>query len=464
MKIAFHGAVREVTGSRHLLEVGGRKILLECGLFQGKRDEADAKCRNFPFDPREIDAVILSHAHIDHSGNLPRLVKQGYDGPIHATSATVGLLEPMLRDSAHIQERDVEFVNKRLARQGKPPRKPLYRLGDVENTLPHLLGHAYHTPFEVVPGVRATFYDAGHILGSAIVVLDLEEEGRSCRFCFTGDLGRPNLPIIRDPEVPEGVDVLVIESTYGDRLHEEYESIAPRLAELLSRAHKGRGKVIVPAFAVGRTQEVVRVMKEIFESGQVPRMPVYVDSPLAVDVTEVFREHDECFDEETLQLLFQEHTDPFGFRLMHYIRDVEASKALNEQPGPMVIISPSGMCEAGRVLHHLRNNIEKPSTMILIVGFQAQNTLARRLAERRSPVRIFGEEFELKAEVHVFDAFSAHADRDELLGWVRRLDRPPRQCFVVHGEEEQSLAFAGALEGEGLANVVVPELGLEYRL
>jgi len=464
MKIAFHGAARAVTGSRHLLEVRGQQVLLDCGLVQGRREESEARNRLLPFDAEAVGSVVLSHAHIDHSGNLPSLVKNGFAGPIHATRATAGLLAPMLRDSAHIQERDIEFVNKRRARQHKPAKAPLYTLRDVERTLPRLRPHGYGEPFAVAPGVRAHFRDAGHILGSALTVLDLDEGGRRLRICFTGDLGRKHLPIIRDPETVEGVDALIIESTYGDRVHEETARVPAILAELLHRAHERRGKILIPAFAVGRTQEIVTVLGQLFDSGRVPEMPVYVDSPLAIDVTQVFRQHAECFDAETLALLHENGADPFGFRRLHYIRETEESMALNARTGPMIIIAASGMCEAGRILHHLRNNIENPDTMILIVGFQAEHTLGRRIVEGHDEVSIFGEPHRLRAEVRVIEAFSAHADRDELLGWVRALPQKPRRTFVVHGEEEPALHFAGLLEGEGLASVRVPALGESFAL
>ena len=464
MQITFHGAVRSVTGSRHLLEVQGHKILLDCGLYQGRRFESETRNREFPFDPGAIEAVLLSHAHIDHSGNLPNLVKQGFRGPIHATRATAGLLDPMLMDSGHIQERDVEFLNKRLARKKQKPVAPLYTQADVEKTLPLIESQAYGRQFEVVPGISVHFRDAGHILGSAITVLDLQEGGKQLRLVYTGDLGRKHLPIIRDPETVPGVEVLICETTYGNRLHDETQQVPDIMTKLLNRAHERRSKVIIPSFAVGRTQEIVTVLKDLFRSRRVPAMPVYVDSPLAVNVTDVFREHEECFDEETLHLLRDEHTDPFGFRLMHYVRDVEESKSLNAKSGPMIIISASGMCEAGRIRHHLLNSIGNPANLILFVGFQAEHTLGRRLVEGRKEVNIFGEPVEVHAEVRVIDAFSAHADRDELLGWIKELDRRPRRIYLVHGEEKQSLSFGELLQENGFRNAVVPELGQTYLL
>lgn len=464
MKITFWGAARAVTGSRHLIRVNGKQILLDCGMFQGRRAEAEAKNRTFPFKASQIDTVLLSHAHIDHSGNLPALVKKSFDGSIHTTRATADLLNPMLRDSAHIQERDAAYLNKRNSRKKMRPVEPLYTEPDVENTLALLHLHSYGVGFEPAPGVRAHFLDAGHILGSALTVLDLESNGRTRRVCFTGDLGRSHLPIIRDPQTVQNVDTLIIESTYGNRLHDEAANVPLMMEKLLNRAHERSGKIIIPAFAVGRTQEIIVVLKELFESKRVKPMPVYVDSPLAVNVTDIFREHAECYDEETLALLHDDETDPFGFRLIHYVHDVEESKALNTKKGPMIIISASGMCEAGRIRHHLLNNIENPDTLILIVGFQAEHTLGRKLVDQLPEVKIFGEPYKRRAEVAVIDAFSAHADRDELMAWVKALKHPPRKIFVVHGEESQSLSFAEDLKANGFRKTIVPEVGETHDL
>ena len=464
MNITFWGAARQVTGSRHLLEIGGNKILLDCGLVQGRREEAERQNREFPFDVNEIDAVLLSHAHIDHSGNLPGLVRAGYKGPIHCTRATAGLLSIMLMDSAYIQEKDIHFVNKRHRRKKMKLKEPLYTIADAEKTIPMLTPQFYGKPFEVLPGVTAVFKDAGHILGSAITVLDLNENGKRHRLCYSGDLGRPHLPIIRDPESVAGIDTLLIESTYGNRLHDSTLDIPGNLEKLLNRAHARNGKIIIPSFAIGRTQEIVTVLKELFESKRVPEMPVYVDSPLAVNATDIFREHEECFDEETLVLLRDEHTDPFGFKMMRYVRDVKESKSLNDKPGPMIIISASGMCEAGRILHHLRNNIEDPTTLVLMVGFQAAHTLGRRLIEGHEEIRIFGETHPLRAEVEVMDAFSAHADRNELMSWLGGLEDKPKKIYIVHGEETQAMSFSETLAAAGFTGVCVPELGESHTL
>lgn len=463
MKLSFLGAVRTVTGSRHLLTVGNRRVLLDCGLYQGRRDISERINRELPFDPKSIDAVVLSHAHIDHSGNLPTLARQGYRGPIHATSATSDLCSVMLRDSAHIQVKDAEFVNKHPRRRGPRERQPLYMPEDAETAIGLFHEHPYDTQIPVCEGVTVTFRDAGHILGSAILDLDLREKGVHRRLVFTGDLGRPHLPILRDPSPVSGCDVLLTESTYGDRLHPSIDAVPEQFAALIDRVRARGGKILIPAFAVGRVQEIVWILKGLIDSGRIPKLPIYVDSPLAVDATEIFARHPECYDAETLAALRRDG-DPFGFGLVHYIQDVEESKKLNGQAGTWIIISPSGMCEAGRVLHHLRNNIEDPRVVILIVGFQAEDTLGRRLAEGRPQVRIFGEEFTRQAEVVVMEGFSAHADRSELLSWAERIHDRPRKTYVVHGGEDQGEALAATLSERGFGSVTLPEPGQEVTL
>jgi metallo-beta-lactamase family protein len=457
MQITFHGAARSVTGTRHLVEANGHRILLDCGLVQGRRDEAERANREYPFDPSSIDVVVLSHAHIDHSGALPALVKHGFHGQIHSTLATADLASYMLRDSAHIQEKDAEFANKRMARRGnrRPHREPLYTLQDAEDTLVRFAGHEYYRSFPVAPGITATFHDAGHILGSAIVRLDLVEDGRERSIVFSGDLGRPHLPIIRDPDRVEAADILIVESTYGDRTHEKLEAASERLASLVHLIAQRRGKLIIPAFAVGRTQEIVYELVHLLRERKIPDLPIYVDSPLAVNVTEVFRRHAECYDADIREVLAGAG-DPFGMHKLHYLVDVQESMALNTTPGPCIIISASGMMEAGRVLHHLRNSIEDPQNAVLIVGFQAENTLGRRLLRGDKVVNIFGEPHPVRADVFVMNEYSAHADRDELLAWFHANPGTPREIFVVHGEEEQSQAFAERLRRESPARVSVP--------
>jgi metallo-beta-lactamase family protein len=458
MKLTFHGAVRTVTGSQHLLEVNGTRILLDCGLFQGKRRVAFERNRQLPFNARLVDLMVLSHAHIDHSGNIPNLVKNGFQGDILCTFATRDLCAAMLPDSAHIQQCDVEYVNKKRARAGQPPVEPLYTTRDVIHSLKHFLAIGYERPYSISPDVTLTLYDAGHILGSAIVALDVRENGTQRRLVFSGDLGRPDRPILRDPTPISGTDILLIESTYGTRLHKPTPEAELELERIITETYQRGGKVIVPAFAVGRTQELVYCLHGLKRRQDIPAdLPVYVDSPLAIDVTSIFRLHPECYDEGVRQFL-AESGDPFGFEQLRYTRSVQASKEINFLRDPAVIISASGMCEAGRIQHHLKNNIEDPRNTVLIVGWQAPQTLGRRLVERESVVRIFGEEYRLNAQVEVINGFSAHADRDELLDWVDSMERQPEHTFVVHGEEDVSEAFASQLQGRGLRRVSVPHL------
>jgi len=461
MKVSFFGAARTVTGSLHLLEVKGKRILLECGLFQGRREEAEAINRSFPFDVREIDVVILSHAHIDHSGNLPNLVKQGYEGKIIATPATYDLLTYMLRDSAHIQERDVEYVNKKRKKRGLPPKEPLYMMEDAERALGGFVSLGYREPLEIFPGVELEFMDAGHILGSAQVSIRVKKNGVQKRLLFSGDLGREGLPIIRDPDGPGRTDYLIMESTYGGREHRNIEFAENDLRDIIQKTYGRGGKVIVPSFAVGRTQEVVYSLHRLFDRGELPEMPIFVDSPLAVNVTEVFKRHPECFDEEIKQMIERDGS-AFGFGRLTYIRDVEESKALNVYDKPCVIIAASGMCEHGRILHHLKNNIENPKNTVLIVGYQAVHTLGRRLVEKAEVVRIFGEEHRRRAEVYVLDEFSAHADRRDLLRYAK--EASPEVCFCVHGENSEIEALRKGLLEEGLTDVRIPARGDAFTL
>ncbi|MGD8398596.1 MAG: MBL fold metallo-hydrolase, partial [Anaerolineae bacterium] len=451
-----------VTGSMHMLTVGdgsdAHRILLDCGLYQGKRKESFERNRNLPFEPAGVDALVLSHAHIDHSGNIPNLVKSGFDGNVYATPATRDLCSAMLRDSGHIHEEDAKYMNKKRARKGQPLVEPLYTIEDATESLRSFVTVGYDRPLPVVPGVSVTFHDAGHILGSAVVVLDIEENGHRKRILFTGDLGREGMPILRDPRVVQDVDHLIIESTYGDRLHDPVESTDEALRDVVLDTYRRGGKVIVPAFAVGRTQELVYALHRLTEARKIPRLPIYVDSPLAVNVTEVFRLHPECYDEELNQFIAGGNgRDPFGFYRLTYVRATEASKELNFLREPAIIISASGMAEAGRILHHLKNNVEDARNTVLIVGWQAPHTLGRRLVERQPVIKIFGEEYRLRARVQTINGFSAHADRDELLGYVESLG-PERleSAFVVHGDEPASLALADGMRALGVQRVIVP--------
>ena len=466
MEIQFLGAIRTVTGSMHLLTVNGSRILLDCGLFQGRRNASFERNRNLPFDVESIDALVLSHAHIDHSGNIPSLVKKGFKGNIYTTSATRDLCSAMLRDSGNIHENDVRYVNKRRAKKSLPPVEPLYTVEDATASMEHFVSLGYNRPISVAPGVTLTFHDAGHILGSAVTVLDIEEGTEKSRLAYSGDLGRVGMPILRDPVVVEDVDTLIIESTYGDRVHDSVGTADKQLREVVIDTHRQGGKVIVPAFSVGRTQELVYALHRLIEARDLPGLPIFVDSPLSVNVTEIFRLHPECYDQELNQFVASgRHRDPFGFHRLTYVRSVEGSKELNFLREPAIIISASGMCEAGRILHHLKNNVEDPRSTVLIVGWQAPHTLGRRLVERRPVVKIFGEEYRLKAQVKTINGFSAHADRRGLLDYVRQMGaKRLRTAFVVHGEESSSLALADGLRHLGVENAVVPHPGEEFEV
>jgi metallo-beta-lactamase family protein len=441
----------------HRVDAGGRSVLLDCGLFQGHRAEAQHRNRAFPFRPRDIDAVLLSHAHIDHCGNLPNLVKQGFAGPIHCTPATRALAGVMLGDAAKIHEEDAAYLNRHRAR-GEPEVEPLYDGRDVYRTLLRLHAVPYDTAFPVGPGLEATFTDAGHLLGSAMIHLWIEGPGGGRRLTFTGDRGRPGLPILRDPApVPPG-DLVISESTYGGHAHEPVEETAERLGEVVRRTAERGGKVLIPAFSVGRTQTVVYFLHQLMNAGRLPDVPVYVDSPMAVRATEVFRAHPECFDDETLRLL-RAHPDLFGEERIRYIDKVHESIALNGWPGPCVILSASGMCEAGRILHHLKHNVEDPRCTVLIAGYQAAHTLGRRLVERRPEVRILGRTFALKAEVVVLNGLSSHADHGDLLRSLGPLAGTAQKVRLVHGEPERAEALAGGLRAAGFADVAVPDRG-----
>lgn len=460
MQITFHGAARTVTGSQHLVELNGRKLLLDCGLYQGRRKESYERNRNFPFDPTEIDAVILSHAHIDHSGNLPHLVKRGFRGPIYATRATCELSEVMLRDSGHIHEQDAVYVNKRRFRQGEPPIEPLYTFEDAAAVAQYFQPVDYNQIFEPVPAVQATLVEAGHILGSAAVCLDMEEQRRKHRLWFSGDIGRRDLPLLRDPVLPDWTDTLIMECTYGDKPHRDPEPTFLELREVVKRTLERSGKVIIPAFAVGRTQEIVYDLHKMFDSGDIPRVPVYVDSPLAVNVTDIFRRFPDYFDAETRAFIENDvrHRAALGFDLLTYIRSVDESKALNDRTDPMVIISASGMAEAGRILHHLRNNIEDRRNTILIVSWQAPHTLGRRLADREEKVKIFGEWYRVRAEVATIGGLSAHAGQNMLVEYAAAVRESVNRVYLVHGEDKPALALEEKLHDAGLQRVYYPSL------
>ena len=466
MKLIFSGAAGDVTGSRHYLEAGGKRYLLDCGMYQGHRKEAEARNRDFPFPASSVAAVVLSHAHIDHSGNLPLLVKNGFAGPIYATPATIDLCRAMLRDTAHIQERDVEWVNKRRAHRAagnEPFAVPLYTQADAERTLPLFRPVSYYTLQKLGEGLSYQAYDAGHMLGSSSIALEDSSGGKSVSLTFSGDVGRPNLPIIRDPDAMPPADYLILESTYGGRFHENQELVAEKLEDIIARTAARGGKIIVPAFAVGRTQQLVLILHQLYNAGRVPNIPIFVDSPLAVNVTKVFRAHPECFDPETRQFLDDGH-DPFGFRRLQYIHEAAESKKLNDLRGPCVIISPSGMCEAGRILHHLRNNIEDPRNTVLITGFQAENTLGRKLLEKQPEVKVFGEPMRLRAEVASLQALSGHADHNELLAWMKPMASSLKKVFLVHAEPAAGEALRQGIQAAYSIETVLPKPGQSEEL
>lgn len=463
MTLTAYGAARNVTGTKHLLDVDGHRILLDCGLFQGHRAESERRNRRLPFDPSSIDAVLLTHAHVDHSGSLPTLVKGGFEGRVFATHATADLCDIMLRDTAYVQNHDLRYLNKRRRRRGELPLEPIYTEADVEETLERFESVDYDVRVGVNRSLAVTFREAGHILGSSVLEIDARESGRTMRIVFTGDLGRSDVPILRDPYRVTRADVLIIESTYGGRTHNPMADVRDALAEFISSVARKKGKVIIPSFALGRTQRIVYELHALTKEGLIPPMPIYVDSPLAVSATEVFKRHPECFDDE-MNALLERNDDPLGFSRVQYVRKVEESKKLNRMHGPMVIISASGMCEAGRVLHHLKNNISSRRNGVLIVGYQAENTLGRRIAEGEKRVKIFGDLYRVRARVRVFDEYSAHADSDELLEFARAIRRVPARTIVVHGNEEQSLALGRRLTEEGFRNVTVPLDGETIRL
>ena len=464
MKLTFWGAAQTVTGSMHHVEAAGTRLLLDCGLYQGRRAEAFDRNSHFPFPVSSIEHVILSHAHIDHSGNLPTLVRNGYRGPIYTTPATVDLCLAMLADSAFLQEKDVEFCNRRREHRRKIGRDdsectPLYTMQDAEKTFPLFQAVPLDSEKQVADGLRYRTYDAGHMLGSTAV--ELEADG--VRLAFSGDVGRPGLPIMRDPEKLGPVDYLIMESTYGDRFHRKLEHVSEKLAEVVNRTAGRGGKIIVPSFAVGRTQQLVLLLHELMDAQRIPSIPIFVDSPLAVNATEVFRKHPECYDEETRKFL-TEGEDPFGFYRLKYVRDVNESKALNDLHGPFLVISASGMCEAGRILHHLRNNISDPRNTVLITGFQAEHTLGRKILEGQPEVPIFGEPVTVRAEVTALDELSGHADQRELIEWMRPIARGLKQVFLVHGELHSAQTLAQVITKEYGIEVKVPARGESFEL
>lgn len=515
MYIRFYGATREVTGSMHLLETDNDHILLDCGMFQGRREESDRKNRILPFDPRIITNVVLSHAHIDHSGRIPLLVRRDFIGRIFATRATAHACEYLLPDSAHIQESDAEYLNykrvrkviadltgksredikKMLKTNGRTDKeavsrymtryeiekiKPLYTAQDAETALSFFSGQPYQEPVTIGQDMTCTFYEAGHILGSAVTLIHARENGENYTICYTGDLGRYGKPILKDPEQTfldsdREIDLLILESTYGDRVHEPFVDTTPRLRKIINDTVERGGTLLIPAFAYGRTQELLYAIHKLYNSNEVPRVPVYVDSPLATRITRVFGEHPEVYDRETHRDFLENGDNPFLFNQLHFTESVEDSMALMREDKPHIVISAAGMCEAGRILHHLRYKIHNPKNTILIVGYMAQHTLGRRILEEglayqaagatgEPPMmRFMGKEYPLKARVERIDGFSAHADKNEMLRFLRQSNLKIKKIALVHGEEDQMTAFAETLKSEGYP-VFVPRAGESLRI
>jgi metallo-beta-lactamase family protein len=462
LKVRFLGAAQEVTGSMHLVETPAGRLLVDCGLYQGHRAEAHERNQELPREALSADAVILTHAHIDHSGSLPTLVRAGFRGRIYCTPATRDLCAFMLRDSGRIQVQDAEYLNRSY---GKDPDwqevRPIYDENDAIAALSRFVGVPYDQPFAPLPGLQATLVEAGHILGSAQVHLDVPDGGTTRRLVFSGDLGRKDLPILRDPAPVDRADYLFMESTYGDRVHAPIEDTESQLAQVVHDTVAKKGKLIIPAFAVGRTQEIIYSLHKLFLAGRIPELPIFVDSPLAVNVTGVFRAHAECYDDETRAFVERNGT-PFTFSTLRYIEDRDESIRLNGLREPAIIISASGMCESGRILHHLKNNVSDEHNTILIVGFMAQHTLGRRLVERRPRVRILGVERDLYARVVVMNGFSAHGDKNDLTAYARGA-RGARRVFLVHGEPEQQAPLIELLRKDGLS-VENPKRGDEAAL
>lgn len=464
MKLEFHGAAQTTTGSMHLVEANGLRILLDCGLYQGKRKEAFERNRKMPVDPASVHAVLLSHAHIDHSGNLPSLTRNGFKGKIYCTAPTLELCDVMLRDSAYLQMRDLHHVNKQRAAQGKHLFEPLYEECDVDDVMRQTIPVPLKREVSLGNNVTATFHNAGHILGATIIQLDVKPKaGRTRRLLFSGDLGQPRLPLLCDADRPQGADTLIIESTYADRDHPSAADVKDELLGLVQQIHQAKSRLLIPAFSVGRTQQILYYFHQLREAGQLPPTPVFVDSPLAHKATQIYAKHHECSD-EIRAVVFNNGSDPTRFPNLRFIETPDQSKALNDFRGPHIIIAASGMCEGGRVLHHLQRTVGHRDSIILIVGFQAEHTLGRRIVERDSPLKILGDDFKLRAHVETINALSAHADRTALMEWFDGVKGNLSHVFAVHGDPEKIDAMCGLVRAHGIRDVTGPVPGQKFDL
>lgn len=469
MKTLFYswGAAQEVTGSKHFIEVNGKIIQIDSGAFQGHRKEAEEKNRNLPYDPKDVSSIILTHGHFDHCGLLPIMIKKGFTGNIYCTPATRDIVSLVLMDSARIQARDIEYLKKKARKKNEQFNKePLYTEEDVVETLKYIVTVNYHREFFLMDGVSFTFYDAGHILGSAQVLLKIKKgDDETLKIGFSGDLGRKNLPIIPDPEIMPDVDYFVSESTYGDRLHDDISLALNELAEVINKTVNRGGKIIIPAFAIERTQEVIYFLHQLVNENKIPSIPIYVDSPMSTDATSIFKVHQECYDEKTRNEFLDNHTNPFGFENLIYTASVEQSKEINFIKEPIIIISSSGMCEAGRILHHLKNNVEDSRNTILIIGFMAENTLGRKIADREKKIKIFGEEYNLNAQVKILNEFSAHADYKEITEHISKMNvKTMKKIFLVHGEKKAQEHLRGYLKEHTHIPVEIVKIREKYQL
>ena len=457
------GAAGEVTGSKHMLKAGNRKVLVDCGMFQGKRAESDAKNRTLPFSATEIDALVLTHGHFDHCGNLPTLVKAGYDGNIYATSATRDIANLVLMDSAHIMAKDYEWLLKKDPKKAIYP--PLFNERDVLAAMDHFVTLGFHRQFDLPANIQAEFYNSGHILGSAFVKMAFDAPAGRREIIFTGDIGRRGMPIIPPPETLPSADYLVCESTYGNRLHEPVSDAQRQLADVINETVKKGGKIIIPAFSIGRTQELIYFLHLLKDDNLIPDLDIFVDSPMAVNATSIFRVHPECYGEEIHKAFLDHHDNPFGFSKLNYVTDAEVSKTINDRKDPCIIISGSGMCEGGRILHHLKNNIGDSRNTILVVGYMAANTLGRMIADKLPVVKIFGDSYPLKARVKILNTFSGHADYQDIVSYVKAMDlKRLKKVFLVHGETEALANMKKVLLAAGVAAVETVEPGREYDL